>query len=923
MAQSYTTQDGVTLIIPGTVVATTVQTNQGAIASAGVLTLIGEADEGPGFLDESDLSSNAFTPDQFGKVLSKYGSGRLVDAFNAAVSAANDPNILGAVSLIRLIKTNMSQASSGAISRSGFGTFATSSARRRGLPGNLIRRRSEVAVLESAPTTGLFRFAPALTGSTSFAVRANGGAKKSVTATAKMAPSALQAAIEDVAKNILALGGEAKSIIPAAGITLSAAAPTSSTLVVTLQAANLWIDNPAVGDVAIIPLTGDYGVGLDSVIAGTGNDGAYIITAITNTLSSATLTLKKVNSSGALGSSTGSTAASGNDILIFKPLEIRNASGQDRGALVGADGTYNVTTNDGSNVVIELPSGKTLAATPAAGDWLRVESTFAGVNAGHYQVISATTSAVTAVRVSTGSSGAGAGSQAVAGPVTSANQPFQILRPVIDGVGKTLSIEGSVSAIFVDELAADAGLSNDQIISASEYKNQMTFSKSSQSESFKSGGDIVMSVGCSEESATMEISTDKIDFKVSSTLRFSAPFAQFKTVSDLAAFVSSQTNFSASVSLARLNSVAPSSLDEGTFGISGLASHKNARIKKDAFDFAAQNAASSFVSIAMAQYSGLPEAFADTFMSGGTKAGTTSASVTTAIDAVEKLSTNFIVPLFSVDSSVDLAAGETESSSTYTVDAVNAYLKSHVIKMSAIKLKKNRLAIASKQASYDLVKEAAGELSSFRVGLCFQDIKAVSADGTIKTFQPWMASVVAAGMQAAAGYKGIVKKFANVSGIAVASGDFDANGPGDAEDALKAGLLFMERVNTGGFRWVSDQQTYSVDNNFVYNSMQAVYLSDLVTLTLIERFDRLVVGRSVAEISAASALSILEAEMFNFKRIRWISASDDAPKGYKNASAKITGPVLEISAEIKLAGLIYFVPIAISLSQVTQSAEQK
>jgi hypothetical protein len=131
----------------------------------------------------------------------------------------------------------------------------------------------------------------------------------------------------------------------------------------------------------------------------------------------------------------------------------------------------------------------------------------------------------------------------------------------------------------------------------------------------------------------------------------------------------------------------------------------------------------------------------------------------------------------------------------------------------------------------------------------------------------------------------------------------------------------MERVPTGGFRWVSDQLTYSVDNNFVYNSLQAVYLADLITAILIDQFDRLVVGKSVAEISATAALSILESEMFNFLRLRWIAPSDDdAPNGYKNAVVKLNGGVMQISVEIKLAGLIYFVPIQLSVSEVQQTA---
>jgi hypothetical protein len=39
-----------------------------------------------------------------------------------------------------------------------------------------------------------------------------------------------------------------------------------------------------------------------------------------------------------------------------------------------------------------------------------------------------------------------------------------------------------------------------------------------------------------------------------------------------------------------------------------------------------------------------------------------------------------------------------------------------------------------------------------------------------------------------------------------------------------AGLLIAQEGAHGGFTWVSDQTTYAKDNNFVYNSVQAVYV---------------------------------------------------------------------------------------------------
>lgn len=918
MAQSFTTQDGITLINPGTYVSVSVKPNQGNIAAAGVVTIIGEAEEGPGFLDESDLSEAAYTPSQYGQVLQKYGSGRIVDAFKAIISAANDPNILGAVNLVRIVKTNQSSKGSASISGSTAQSFANVLSRKAGLSSNLIKFKSEIAQSEIAPTTGSFCYVPS-SSSASFSLRVNGQAPKSITIPAKTADIA--SLIEDVDAGIMAKGGTVKEVEPSAGITISATAVDSNTLLVTLQTGNTWAQTPVAGDTAIIPANGEYSAAQNSAISGAAiaNTGTYIVQSITNTSTSATLTLKKISTTGALVSASGSTSADLKDIILVSQMEIKNMTGDRKLSTVGISGTYQTTQNDGTNVIMQAPSN--FANQPKAGDMVKFDAAFAGVQPGFYQVISSTATTMTMARLSDGTSGSGTASEAVAGPVTEANEPFKVLASVVDGLGKTLSIEGNVDAIFKKEDGSSANLSNQQKISQAEMKNQMTYTKGTISEKFKSGGDIVISVGCSEEDAQMSIESDKIVFTIASTTMFTATFKQFKTLSDLAAFINSQTNFSASISSAKFSNVAPSALDKGVYDISGLASHKNGRIKKDASDFLAQNSGSVLVQPSLVADAGLPAVTeTEQFLSGGAKNGTTSALAAAAIDAVEKLDTNFVVPLFSVDADTDIANGETESSSTYTVDAINAYLQSHVLKMSTVKMRKNRIGLVSKKASYSDCKEAAGELNSFRMYMCFEDVKSTDSNGSIVLFQPWMGAIVAAGMQAAAGYKGIVKKFANVSGIQVSSNDFDPNNPGDTEDALKSGLLFMERVPTGGFRWFSDQSTYTIDNNFVYNSLQAVYLSDLIVLTLIDRFDRLVVGKSVAEISATTALSILEAEMFNFKRLRWIASSDDAIKGFKNASAKISGPVLEINCEIKLAGIIYFVPISLSISEVQQTA---
>ena len=921
MAQSFVTQDGVLLIAPGTYVSTTVQSNQANTASAGVVTLIGEADEGPGFLQEADLSSSVFSPDQFARVQQKYGSGRIVDAFNQVVSASNDPNILGAVNLIRIVKTNQSQQAAATIKNRLLSSYSSLLARKNGVSGNTIKYKAEILTAEVAPTSAAFSYTPNMTASTSVALRINGGAKQTTSVAAKTAPDAI--GLENVAEGTLVKGGiknQAASVL--AGIVATLTVQTDPSLVtITLATGSVFGGTIKAGQTAIIPLSGEFGAVADSALVGASNAnaGVYIVQQVSNTVTNASLLLKKVSVTSSLNGAY--TLATVNDLLIYSEMEIQNISGDRKLSTVGLSGTFNVSVNDGLNITIDAPAD--WSKKPAVGDYLKIASAFAGATAGFYQVTSSDDDSVTATRLSNGTSGV-TGSQVIASPIVAGTEPFQILSSTIAGIGKTLSIESDVEAIFRKSDGSGATLSNSQKISASEEKVQTSYTKDLVSESFKSGGEIVLAVSCSQDDASMVISADKIEFYIASVLKFTADLKTYKTLSQLAAYVSSQQYFSASVTSARYQSVFSKDLDKVTATISGLAGQKNGRIKKDTASWLTENSASALVKATAIATSGNPAPMdADIFLQGGTKGATTSALVTTAIDACEKLETNFIVPLFSQDADADIALEETDAASTYTIDAINIYSRAHAVKMSGIKARKNRIAIVSKSASYADDKEAAGELSSFRAYLCFQNFRTVSVvDGTIKVFQPWMAAVDAVGMQCAAGYKGIVKKQANCSGISMPLNDFDPNMLGDVEDALKSGMLFMERIATGGFRWVSDQSTYSIDSNFVYNSLQAVYISDLITLTLIQEFDRLVIGKSVAEISAATALSILETQMFNFKRLRFITSSDDAPKGYKNAKAKINGGVLEIGVEIKLAGLIYFAPISLAISQVQQSAEQ-
>jgi hypothetical protein len=923
MTQSYVSENG-TLYIPGTYVSQNVISTQSNGATAGVVTIIGEASNGPDFTQEADLNANSFAPDQIGDIIAKYGSGRIIDAFRALVAASPDPAILGAVNLVKIVKTNISLAASLAMSRQGFGAFSTTTAKQRGQSGNLIKVSNSVAIPESEPTTGSIAYCPKYNTSLSFAMRANGGSQLSVTVTPSLDHDAFIAATTDLVKGILSTGGsEVTALVGLATKTLVAAPVSGSTtkLQITLQSGSVFSSAPAVGDTMII-VDSDFGTSHSSAIKGSGptnNVGSYIITQVSNTASNASIIAERINApTGAnIGSASGVVHANEDDILVFKPIQISNKSGMDRQALVGMSGLFTCTSNDGTNVVLSGPTAFTAQAKQ--GDYVRIPALFAGINPGLFLVTSSTSTTISMSILSNGSSGT-TGSTNVVTAIIQSTQPVIVMKPTIDGLGKSMEISGSVEAILRNKsTTVGASLSNQLLVSAAEEQVSTVISRGAVSDTFRAGGDIVLQISCSQADAKAIISDTMIDFQISSVSQFTVAFSQFKTMQDVADYISSQTDFSAQIASARFAAVNPANLDNGTFDISTSLSAFPARIKQDGYSWSQAIAQSSLASASQPS-SGLPEVLSPAqFLSGGSLGASTGAQFAAAIDACEVIDTNFIIPLVSQDASVDISLGETDSSSTYSVDAVNAYLKAHVIKMSALKQRSNRLAVVSKKGTYAEVKEAASQIASFRVAMAFQDIKNSDSTGAIQQFQPWMGAIIAAGMQAAAGYKGIVKKFANISGI-VNSSDFNSSSQGQKEDALRAGLLILERVNTGGFRWVSDQMTYSVDNNFVYNSLQAVYVADLMALTLIATFDRAIVGKSVAEVSAASARSILESVMFDFMRLRWIAPSLDAPKGFKDVSIKLIGGVMNISVNVKIAGIIYFVPVSLNISEVQQSA---
>lgn len=445
------------------------------------------------------------------------------------------------------------------------------------------------------------------------------------------------------------------------------------------------------------------------------------------------------------------------------------------------------------------------------------------------------------------------------------------------------------------------------------------------SETLDVNADIALFVGYAGTTATLTINQTTKTLVTTvvggSGAALNIDLTQYRTIADLASFITSQTGYSASASAAA-QQLPTSALD--TVSAISIASTGAGilpgRIKQAAYNWQKVVGTSRALLFTPTATAGLPNAMTNpAFLAGGARGATAAVDIINALNQLAGIQVNIIVPLFSQDATADIAAGKTDSGSTYTIAAINAATKSHCIQYSTPKLKKNRICILSYWGNnYANAKQVAQGLAHYRASLCIQQVTQVDSSGNIQTFMPWYAACVAAGMQTGGFYKSITNKYANVISFVDPSG-FDSGSPGDVEDALNAGLLFMTQ-DTAGNRWVSDQTTYGFDTNFVYNSIQAVYCSDILALDLAASFQSAFVGKSLADVDAATAKSFLAQKMDGYKKIKLIAGSDDAPLGYKNDKVSISGPEMDVSVEVKLATAIYFIPINLNFSQVQSAA---
>ena len=674
MALQYNTTAG-TLTIPGAYVQEQVVANQTTLAVNGVIFAIGEADQGPSYAQEADLTLNSYGPDQLSDIITKYGSGQIVDAFNGAVDASNDNNITGGFTSFIPIKTNTSVAATGVLTAIGSGTYANIVATGAGAAGNLITFTT-TATAEVAPSTGGFILAsPQI--STSCTVRVNGGALVTgTTLTAGQTPAAMVTALSGSLTGCTVTGGAARGVCNGSQ-TLTITGVTGNTCVFNTSA---WTVNPTAGDILWIPNGTKFTDG--------NNEGTFVVLSATSATITATKVLNAVGTgnqlSPPLAQGSGLTSIATGDFECFSP------------------------------VIIAVTAG---TSTPGLGKSLEIADTVTGT--------------------------------------------FHYLTWQFNGASAAPTASSWVSQSGAPQL----------LVSSVEYQVNLNTVQQAKSinENLTGGGSPVLSIGYAGTTASAVIANGVMTLTLvggssSGLSPIAITLANYPTIGTLCQYIGSLAGFTAAPTLLTYTSVPSTSLDPGTYSFATTNGAMTGQIKNDGYNFLntvnLNSVLVDIVPVNPALYpTGIPSTNALTFMSGGSRGSTANADIQGALNAIQAVQGNFVVPLFSQSATLDSALGLTSASSTYDISSINSALRSHVLLMSQFKQRKRRLGLMGVKDTFVNDQNFAGNTASARMVVTFQTVNDGNAFGTLTTFQPWMAAIKAAAMQAAGGYRDITKVY--------------------------------------------------------------------------------------------------------------------------------------------------------------------
>lgn len=497
-----------------------------------------------------------------------------------------------------------------------------------------------------------------------------------------------------------------------------------------------------------------------------------------------------------------------------------------------------------------------------------------------------------------------------------------------NGYGKTLELIDATNAPL-----AEMGLAEQLLNSSVESAMTVTIKQTRDllEEQDTVGGNVVLEAGYDGASATASIEVTSTQVILTDSSAHTFDKSAYPTLLQLVNAMNLTADWELQLTSTLYNSLNPDVLDVVDVGakVSDASTQKAARIKKDADEVANLMELSSIVDITSQSSTGLMDALSETALSGGALGATTTADITNALTAFQKIRVNSVVPLFSRDATSDIGDNLTDASSTYTILGIHQGVKTHCSLMSTTKNRSERQGYLSMKDSFANCLDRAALLADARLQLCIQDIRNIDSVGNIKWFQPWSQSAMVAGARGGAPVgTPLTFKFFNATGIrqtaqamSTAEEDIvlDFNPNSQSEQAIQGGISFFEAPQSGGIRMVVDNTTYQKDANWVYNRANVLYAADVLAFDFRNQLENIFVGQK-NNIQASEIKSVASSILATFLAQGITVATADAPNGYKKLDVVIEGNIVRINAVVVLVEGIDFILNDITITRVQSEA---
>jgi len=269
---------------------------------------------------------------------------------------------------------------------------------------------------------------------------------------------------------------------------------------------------------------------------------------------------------------------------------------------------------------------------------------------------------------------------------------------------------------------------------------------------------------------------------------------------------------------------------------------------------------------------------------------------------------NTIVPLLSADKGA------------VSIDSVNILAANHVKDAWSTVGRSERNAYVSKLTSKDELKDAARALNTAFVSITGQDARVLNRDSELVWQDPWSMGCIAAGMQAGSPVgEPITKKLLNVNDVRVRDGSWS---PGqNTNEMIDAGILFSQRLDTGGHRWAVGNTTYGRDPSFVFNRISVIEAAGFVAFDLRFNLDLVFIGTKARTGTAEAVANFVRNRMSTYLTEDIIVGDDlNDGLGYKNLRVQVEGNTVIINVSVTPVQGIDFILPTIYLADIRQSA---